>query len=62
MSTPLALTPFCPAGNMMSRGQQGSKGQWHRAAINGSLNKTGANITKSLSLSPTLPKWRGNSS
>ena len=48
-SLPLAaLTLVCPAGNMMSRGQKGSRGQRQKAAINGSLNKTGANITNSL--------------
>ncbi|KAI9521394.1 hypothetical protein NQZ68_007710 [Dissostichus eleginoides] len=57
-----ALTLVRPAGNMMSGGQQGSKGQRQKATINGSLNKTGANITSSLCLSLTSPKWRGNSS
>lgn len=38
---------FTRSGNMMSRGvsRKGSKGQQQKATINGSLNKTGANIT-----------------
>lgn len=49
MSGLLALTLVCSTGNMMSRGQRGSKGQQQKATINGSLNKTGANITNPLS-------------
>lgn len=37
-----ALTLVRPAGNMMSRGQQGSEGQRQKATINGSLNKNGS--------------------
>lgn len=49
MSGLLALTLVCSTGNMMSRGQRGSTGQQQKATINGSLNKTGANITNPLS-------------